>query len=238
MLLEHFDPSYHAVFDPWDLVEPVKEMPKTAVCCFNRAAFEYLAERWQGERIAATGSANGETPVYRLQYGQEAVALALLPVGAAACAGTAEELFAMGAEKLAVFGSCGVLDQRSAEAAVIIPIFAVRDEGASYHYAPPSQEIEVNPGYREAFAALLREKGVSCVTGKTWTTDAFYRATVKKMTQRKAMGCICMDMECSALAAAAAFRHKEVFQFFHSQEHLPAEDAALLALEMTVRMKG
>ena len=238
MLLEHFDPTFSAVFDPEDLVAPVPDMPKTAVCCFSRAAFEHMAQRWQGDVIAKTGSANGETPVYRLRNAQEATALALLPVGAAACAGTAEELFAMGAETLVVFGSCGVLDERAAGAAVILPTFAMRDEGTSYHYAPSEQEIEVNLRYRTVFADLLRERKLAFVSGKTWTTDAFYRATVKKMTQRKAMGCICMDMECSALAAVAAFRHKEVFQFFHDPERLPAQQAALLAMELAERMKG
>lgn len=43
--------------------------------------------------------------------------------------------------------------------------------------------------------------GCSYSEGKTWTTDAFYRETPDKMKARKSQGCICVDMECSAVAA-------------------------------------
>ena len=40
----------------------------------------------------------------------------------------------------------------------------------------------------------------------TWTTDGFYRETKEKVAYRKAEGCSVVEMECSALAACAAFR--------------------------------
>lgn len=43
------------------------------------------------------------------------------------------------------------------------------------------------------------------------------------MERRKAQGCVCVDMECSAVAALAAFRQKEVFQFFYAADNLAAE---------------
>ena len=39
---------------------------------------------------------------------------------------------------------------------------------------------------------------------------------------RKEEGCICVDMECSAIAALAKFRNKEVFQFFYAADNLDA----------------
>lgn len=37
---------------------------------------------------------------------------------------------------------------------------------------------------------------------------------------RKNEGCICVDMECSAISALSQFRNKEVFQFFYAADNL------------------
>ena len=41
----------------------------------------------------------------------------------------------------------------------------------------------------------------------TWSTDGFYRETKEKVEYRKSEGCSVVEMECSALAACAAFRN-------------------------------
>ena len=55
---------------------------------------------------------------------------------------------------------------------------------------------------------------------KYHTTDAPYREIRKKVEDRKKAGCICVEMECSALAAVAKFRKKEIFQFFYAADNL------------------
>ena len=95
--------------------------------------------------------------------------------------------------------------------------------GASFHYAPPSDEIPANPKYRSEFEAILRETGVDFTEGKVWTTDAFYRETRAKFEKRKAQGCVCVDMECSALMALAQFRGIDVFEFFYAGDNLDRE---------------
>lgn len=73
------------------------------------------------------------------------------------------------------------------------------------------------------------------------------------MARRKAAGCICVDMECSANTAVSNFRGKELFQFFYAADNLDAEEwdkrglgnhenllekdkIAMLALEFAVRI--
>ena len=73
------------------------------------------------------------------------------------------------------------------------------------------------------------------------------------MERRKAAGCVCVDMECSAVAALARFRGKDVFHFFHASDNLDGgeweawslsqdanitgkDKAALLALELAARI--
>lgn len=67
----------------------------------------------------------------------------------------------------------------------------MRDEGTSFHYAPASDEIEVNKRYKEEFRELLKEYGCAYTEGKVWTTDGIYRETREKMLRRKEEGCIC-----------------------------------------------
>ena len=38
------------------------------------------------------------------------------------------------------------------------------------------------------------------------------------------MGCICVDMECSAVAALASFRQKDILQFFYAADNLDNEN--------------
>ncbi len=55
------------------------------------------------------------------------------------------------------------------------------------------------------------------------------------MTRRKEQGCICVEMECSAMAAVAQFRKKEIFQFFHAADSLDGEAWDRRSLSSDVR---
>lgn len=238
MLLHEFDPDPSAVIDPFATHGPVENCPKVAVSCFERSTFDRMLDRLGGVEITQFKKANIQTPLYRTEYKGVAVALFMAYVGAAGCVGDLEELFVAGVEKLVLFGTCGVLDKSVRDCDIIIPTAALRDEGASFHYAPPSDEIEVNLKYREEFIEILERQNCTYALGKTWTTDAFYRETAKKIARRKAAGCICVDMECSAVAALARFRGKEVFQFFHGSDCLDGGDWEVWGLTQDTNITG
>ena len=75
----------------------------------------------------------------------------------------------------------------------------------------------------DLFQEVLDTFGYPYVQGTTWTTDAFYRETPGKIARRKEMGAICVEMECSAMAAVAQFREKELFQFLYAADNLDGE---------------
>lgn len=226
MLFECFDEEKDAMINPWDLYgNKYKKnmdvaMPKVAVACFERNVVKRLVEYLDGEIIAETKNANGSFPIYKVSFKGVDVAVYMADVGAACAGGQLEEIYALGAERVVVYGSCGVLYKEIEDCSVIIPDRAVREEGLSYHYVPLGQEVAVNPCYIPEFKAILEKVGVKYRIGKVWTTDAFYRETKTKVEKRKEQGCICVDMECSALAAVAMFREKELFQFFFSADCL------------------
>ena len=129
-------------------------------------------------------------------------------------------MIAMGARRIILVGNCGVLDKTIEDCGIIIPTAALRDEGTSYHYAPASDSIPVNRRGREEFKTILRELGYPYVEGITWTTDAFYRETREKVAARKAMGAVCVEMECAAVQAMCDFRGVEFFQFLYAGDNL------------------
>ncbi|MFR4292220.1 MAG: hypothetical protein ACLT74_03725 [Christensenellales bacterium] len=120
-------------------------------------------------------------------------------------------------KRFVVFGNCGVLNQRSRLRHHRPNCRRARRNTTS---APPGR----NSGEDTAgFEAILRETGVDFTEGKVWTTDAFYRETRGKVALRKAQGCVCVDMECSALMALAQFRGIDVFEFFYAGDNLDRE---------------
>lgn len=230
MILQEFDYDKEAILNPMDFMQEQIEtkglkgrMPKVAVSCFERKGFNRILQLLNCEEVAVSKNANDDFPIHVTTYKDKQIALFLMDMGAAGAGGQLEEVYALGVEKVIVFGSCGVLDKSIEECAIIIPNAAVRDEGLSYHYVPASDEMPVNLKYIPEFTAILDEVNIGYRIGKTWTTDAIYRETRAKMERRKEMGCICVEMECSAMAAVAQFRGKELFQFLYAADNLDSK---------------
>ncbi len=225
MLLHEFDPGETAIFEPSRVFAPLPGMPRVAVSCFSYVTFERMLALFpDAEKIAEMKCASQRFPVYKVCFRDVELALYMSGVGAPQCVGTQEEIYAMGAECLVLFGTCGVLDGSIADCAIILPDSALRDEGTSYHYAPPADEIAVNVHHGALFRSLMQELRLPCVSGKCWTTDSMYRETREKTARRKAAGCICVDMECASVAAAAQFRGKEALHFFYAADNLDAAE--------------
>ena len=223
MILCDFDENKTAIINPWNLRDKIDGFPKVAVSCFSKSTFDRIVYELNAVEISYIGGANGRTPIYKATYNDIDVALFMVSVGSPSCVGDIEDLFQLGCEKVVLFGTCGVLDASIEDCSIIIPDVAIRDEGCSYHYAPFSDEIKVNPKYIDDFIEILDSHKLKYTVGKTWTIDSIYRETRDKVEKRKNQGCICLDMECSAVAAVASFREKDVFQFFYAADNLDCE---------------
>lgn len=220
MLLCDFDKNENSTFNPNDVEKRIDNFPKIGVTCFSRKLVDRIVEIYNPEPITMISNGNEKVPVYKIEYNGLEIAFFMSRIGAPACTVSYEEILAKGLEKLIMFGTCGVLKKEIEDLAIIIPTHAIRDEGTSYHYMEPSDEIEVNNKYKDIFLELLDEHKYSYVEGKTWTTDAPYRETRDKVIKRKEQGCICVEMECSAMNAVAQFRKKDLFTFFYAADNL------------------
>ena len=220
MLLEEFDFDKSAVIEPWFVHQPVEGFPETVVSIFHHMLFQRIVDFLDGKVIAETKDVDGHWPVYEVNYKGKRFAMYKARLGAPACVGSFEDLIPMGAKRIILLGNCGVLDKSIEDCGIIIPTRAIRDEGTSYHYATPSDYIDVNRKYIPEFIEVLEEFGYPYMMGTTWTTDAFYRETRGKIAKRKQMGAICVEMECSAVQAMCDFRGVEFFQFLYAGDNL------------------
>lgn len=221
MLLEEFDVAKEAVINPNQIVSRIPDFPKVSVSCFSYELFQsVLAFFEDAKQIDEVRSAEGGLAIYEVVYRGVPFAFFRSPVGEPSCVANYEDIIAMGSRRLILFGNCGVLDRNIEDCGIILPTKALRDEGLSYHYAPPSDLIDVNTEYRELFEEVLAEFGYPYVEGITWTTDAIYRETRDKVERRKAQGAICVEMECAGMQAMCDFRGTKFFQFFYAGDNL------------------
>ena len=199
-----FDSDQDAVVAPnHERLELV--LPKKCVFAFLGGYIDEYAAQTDTRQVEEFVSATKRFPIYITEYKGEEIALCQAPVGAAPSAQLMDWLIAYGVRKIISAGSCGALEDFP-EGTFLIPSKALRDEGTSYHYAPPSRFIDINPAARAAIEKTILAHGMKYQEVTTWSTDGFYRETKKKTAYRKSEGCSVVEMECAALAACAAFR--------------------------------
>ena len=180
-------------------------LPQKAVFAFlYDTVDEYVAANG-GEVVGEFVSATRNYPIYVVRYGQENICLCRAPVGASAATQIMDWLIGYGVRAIVAVGSCGVLREIE-ENRFLIPTKALRDEGTSYHYLPPSRYVTMHPDAVRAIRRSLDQNGVRYEEITTWSTDGFYRETREKVQYRTQEGCTAVEMECAALAACAQLR--------------------------------
>lgn len=224
MIIHSFDPHTPAVFGPEALyATPEKPLCEVMIITFSHVVVEHALQHFDCRRIAALPGLNGEKPIYALHHQGRDIGFMMSPITAANAGMALEEAArATGATKFVLFGSCGALDAALTEGRLIVPTEAYRDEGLSYHYAPPADYIKVKNAGR--VARMLDDLGIPQVTGRAWTTDGIFRETRGNVDKRRAEGCIAVDMECSGLQAVCDYRGYEYYTFFYTGDLLDAPE--------------
>ena len=217
-----FDPTPTAIIEPKHLIEPI-DIPEHCVLCFFQDVFDGLLKEGRLKLVATQKSEIGAHPVYELDMDGRRLAAFHPGVGAPLAAALLDEVIALGCKRFIACGGAGVLNREIAVGRLIVPSSAVRDEGTSYHYLPPSREVSASPEGVTAIEKALKADGIDYIVGKTWTTDGFYRETPEKVKLRKAEGCITVEMEAAAFFAVAQFRGVTFAQILYGGDNLDSE---------------
>lgn len=199
-----FDSEQTAVIEPTHEKFDIR-LPGKCVFAFLGEYIDEYASKTETRQVSEFVSATKRYPVYITKYKGEEIVLCQAPVGAAPAAQLLDWLIGYGVREIISAGSCGALEKLP-ESTFLVPGKALRDEGTSYHYAPPSRFMEIGERARKAIRETILEHGMKYREVVTWSTDGFYRETKEKVAYRKSEGCSVVEMECSALAAVSAFR--------------------------------
>lgn len=224
-----YDNVTEAVIEPSKVLKPLPDMPEACVLCFFQEVITSICGADKAQVIGQLISEVGRFPIYVIDTplpdgtSTARVAVAHPGVGAPMSAAVLDELIALGARRFIACGGAGVLNKELAVGHVVVPNSAVRDEGTSYHYLPPSREVAASPDGVRAVEETLKKHQVPYVVGKTWTTDGVYRETRERVTRRQQEGCITVEMEASAFFAVAQFRGVQFGQILYSGDDVSGD---------------
>lgn len=190
-----------------------KPAPKVCVLDPDGDIVRYLTITGRGQR-------NPDWACYHTDlydFVQDGLPLGIIgcAVGASFAVLVAEELFASGCELLISITSAGQIHPLLPPPYFILIDKALRDEGTSYHYLPPSDYSHLNSGLRQQLQGWLQGSPLPVPLGAAWTTDAPFRETASAIEQHRQLGILAVEMEAAALYAFAEMKQKSVACFAH-----------------------
>lgn len=136
-------------------------------------------------------------------------------VGSAFAVLVAEELFASGCRLLVSVTSSGQITPVRSPPYFVLIDRALRDEGTSYHYLPPSPYSDAPQALIDALDGAFGDLDIPVLRGATWTTDAPFRETAAAIDAMRRRGLLAVEMEAAALYAFARARGRAVVCFAH-----------------------
>ncbi len=155
------------------------------------------------------------TTLYNVEYDGIEFGMIGCAVGASFAVLLAEELFASGCSLLISVTSSGQILPKAQPPFFVLIEKALRDEGTSYHYLPPSDYSHIDSSLLTLLDGAFAPLTVPVYQGATWTTDAPFRETTCAIEHACTEGILAVEMEAAALYAFAHARQKPVVCFAH-----------------------
>ncbi len=220
-ILAHKHYAQPSAFTPENLLREARRQKNAApasipeICILDPDGDMLRSLLARGEARLDLGWACYHTELYAFSRGGIDFGIVGCAVGASFAVLIAEEMFASGCKLIISVTSSGQIVPIRPPPYFIIIERALRDEGTSYHYMPPSDFSHAEAELMLALHGAFNEFSVPVLTGATWTTDAPFRETqaaIDAMVKRDLMA---VEMEAAALYAFARARRKPVLCFAH-----------------------
>lgn len=192
---------------------PVSTVPDVCVLDPDGDIVRHLLTTHAARRDPAWACYHSE--LHRFRQGDREFGIVGCAVGASYAVLIAEQMFAAGCRLLLSITSSGQIRPLGSPPYFILIDKALRDEGTSYHYLPPSDYVRADePLVRAAMKSLIGF-GEPVERGATWTTDAPFRETEAAIAAATEEGILAVEMEAAALYAFAHARTRSVLCFAH-----------------------
>ncbi len=208
-ILQNKKTSSPSVFVPSALLREARRqknlpaVPVPFVCVLDPDGDLVRALRSSGKAKAFAGWPCYHTELDTFTLAGHEIGIVGRVVGASFAVLAAEELFASGCRLLISLTSAGQIVPSGSPPYFVIIDRALRDEGTSYHYLPPSEFAEAEPQLVQAASIATSEAEPRVIVGSTWTTDAPFRETAEAIEAARSKGILGVEMEAAALYAFA-----------------------------------
>ena len=210
-----------SVFQPENLLREARrqkgitanKIPEVCILDPDGDIEEYVIHTYHAKQNKAWACYH--TKLIEFDYENQKIGIIGRAVGASFAVLLAEQLFASGCKLLVSMTSSGQLVQPMEPPYFILIEKAVRDEGTSYHYLPPSTFSLLKKDLIEKLNGAFEDQSIKIFTGSTWTTDAPYRETEEAINYYRSIGIHAVEMEAAALYAFAEARNNDVICFAH-----------------------
>jgi len=220
-ILVNKHPSSPSVFAPSALLREARrqknleaaDVPRVCILDPDGDLVRKLRDDGKVRRFEAWPCYHTELDCFEL--GGETVGLIGRAVGSSFAVLVAEELFASGCRFLISLTSAGQIVPSEPPPYFVIIDKALRDEGTSYHYAPPAEYAEADVQLVAAASEATSSIKPACVIGSSWTTDAPFRETEEAIEAARSRGILAVEMEAAALYAFANAKGARVLCLAH-----------------------
>ena len=222
-------PSDKSVFNPIDYVEHMKELnrlnhfklPRYIILCFFKKLYKEIKKKYKLKKIIKY---HEEYPIYIFKYKGIDIAFVYPLMGASYAGSVLEEMTALGGKYFIFFGGVGTITPKIERGEIIVPTKAIRDEGTSFHYQKPSKYSYPSKLILTFIKKTLKQKKIPFHEGATWTIDAPYRETQRKVLKFRKEGALSVEMEASALFSIGRFRKVNVAGLFIAGDCVAGEN--------------
>ena len=179
-----------------------KVKPEGVLFCLERGLPHRM--RWRIP-VEHAGAMNADVYAVKKTKGKVAV-LTSFGGGSPMVVELAEELAAMGAQRMILMTWGGTLQTDIQPGDIVVCNRAIRDEGASHHYLPSAKYVDAHGSLVNELVDAIQMRGVRCSVGTTWTTDAPYRETREEVMHYQAEGVKTVEMESAGLFTVGQVR--------------------------------
>lgn len=187
---------------------PSTPAPKTVIFCYQSRFLKQVLEEMPNKQCDGCFS--------KLFYLTDHLSVAIgdFGIGSPLIAAKMEELIAWGVQQFISIGTAGSLQSKVGIGDIVVCEKAIRDEGTSHHYLPPTKYIHAPRRMTNKLQNLLKKASIPYHIGSTWTTDSFYRQTAEEVQYYQKEGVLTVEMEAAAMFAVAHFYQVDLGAMF------------------------
>ena len=201
-----FDPSDWFAYCEAITGRPRPALPPLAIQTVIPAHMDIVQRRYG---VALDDFTLADHPFAVFEHQGVAIAIGRSAKGSYA-AGGLDEMIALGARHVIFLGGCGAISHAIAVDDLFVPTRALRDEGVSCHYIPPSRYAYPSERLTAALLDAARHSAAPVRSGPMWTITAHFRQALPRLHAFRDEGCLVVNNEAAPAFAVGQARGIEV----------------------------